>query len=116
MVSTLYHFSDDADIERFEPRLIPERPELREPLVWAVDAEHAFTYCFPRDCPRIVVWPLPTTTEADRERWFGASDARAIAHVEYAWLDRLRTGRLARYELPADTFEPVDAAGGPGNY
>lgn len=36
--------------------------------MWAVDAEHAFTYCFPRDCPRILLWALPGPTAADRER------------------------------------------------
>ena len=115
-VGVLYHFSEDPDIAHFEPRLIPARPEVTERLVWVVDAEHAFTYCFPRDCPRIVIWPLPTTTNADRERWFGASDAQAIAHIEYAWLDRLRSTRLTRYALSCDTFEAMGPEAGPGNY
>jgi hypothetical protein len=49
MPTALYHFSDDPHIERFEPRLIARRPEVTEALVWAVDEEYAFTYCFPRD-------------------------------------------------------------------
>jgi hypothetical protein len=116
VAATLYHFSDDPNIAVFEPRLMPRRPEVEEPLVWAVDDEYAFTYCFPRDCPRILLWPREDTTDADRERWFGASDARALAHIEYAWLDAMRTTTLYRYELPADAFELVGPEGGPGNY
>lgn len=115
-MSTLHHFSEQPGIERFEPRLMPERPEVGGPLVWAVDTEYAFTYCFPRDCPRVLLWTLPTTTAADRERWFGASEARAIAHIEYAWLERLRSTRLHRYALPAQTFEAAGEGGGHGNY
>lgn len=112
----LWHFSEDAGITRFEPRLMPARPEVTEPLVWAVDADYAFTYCFPRDCPRILLWPLPDTTQADLDRWFGTTEARALAHIEYAWLDRFQAASLARYQLPPDTFEWTGPEGGPGNY
>jgi RimJ/RimL family protein N-acetyltransferase len=36
------------------------------------------------------------------------------AHIETAWLDRVRAGRLYRYAFDPDAFEPVDDAGGPG--
>ena len=116
MPSPLYHFSEDPGIEVFTPRLMPRRPEIADPLVWAVDDEYAFTYLFPRDCPRILLWPLPGTTAEDRERWFSRSDAHALAHVEYAWFDRLRTACLYRYTLPVDLFEPLGPDSGPGNY
>ena len=112
----LYHSSEQSGLDVFEPRLIPTRPEVTEPLVWAVDAEHAFTYCFPRDCPRIVIWRLPTSTDADWQYWLGASTVRAVAHIEYAWLERMRTTRLFRYRLAGDAFEVAGAQGGPGNY
>jgi hypothetical protein len=114
--ATLYHYSDDPNIAVFEPRLMPRRPEVDEAFVWAVDDAYAFTYCFPRDCPRIIIWPLESTTEADRERWFGSSDARAIAHIEWAWFEPMRATTLYRYTLPAGTFEAVGAESGPGNY
>ena len=66
----LFHFSDDPGITRFEPRTPPHRPEI-EPLVWAVGEDHVATYLFPRDCPRILLWLTPTTTDADRQRWWG---------------------------------------------
>lgn len=36
----LYHFSEEPDIEVFEPRSPAHRPEA-EPLVWAIDEWHA---------------------------------------------------------------------------
>jgi len=114
----LYHFSDDAGISVFEPRPVrtpsqrgPGRDWLNGPLVWAIDAEHAAMYLFPRDCPRILLWPTAGTSAADRERWFGDNSARVIACVEWAWFERLRTAALHRYALPPDSFESLDDAG-----
>ena len=106
----LYHFSEEPGIEVFEPRLIPARPEVAEPLVWAIEESHQHMYLFPRDCPRILLWPVATTTEADRERWFARTEARVIAHVEYAWVERIVKARLYRYELPPETFEDLHDA------
>ena len=61
-------------------------------------------YLFPRECPRILLWPIESTTQADRERWFDATDARMIAYVEEAWDLQLRSTELYRYLLPAATF------------
>jgi hypothetical protein len=107
----LYHFSEEPNIEVFEPRTMAQRPEITEPLVWAIQDDHQHMYLFPRDCPRALLWPVESTTEADRAAWFGRSDAGVIAHVEYAWLERIRAARLYRYEVPADTFESLDDAG-----
>ncbi|MDF2901263.1 MAG: hypothetical protein K0Q62_1322, partial [Phenylobacterium sp.] len=92
----LFHFSDDPAIERFEPRPVlvpsaraPGREWLNGPLVWAIDEPHQPMYLFPRDCPRILLWPRPDTTAQDLERWWGGSPCRIIAHVEAAWLERL---------------------------
>lgn len=111
----LFHFSDDPCIEVFVPRpvRVPSvRPEgedwLNGPLVWAVDDQRQATYLFPRDCPRILLWPTDSTTEADRAKWWGERACRMIAHVEWAWLERIRTASLHRYELPAGAFEPLE--------
>lgn len=103
----LYHFSEEPGIEVFEPRGVAHRPDV-EPVVWTVDAEHQQAYLFPRDCPRALLWAVESTTAEDHERWFGRSEARVIAHVEYAWLDRIRATTLYRYELPSETFEPLE--------
>lgn len=112
----LFHFSDDPQIVAFEPRAVrvpSVRPQGREwlngPLVWAIDAEHAFTYLFPRDCPRIVVWATERSSAADREAWLGT--ARVVAYVETAWFERLKAATLMRYELAAESFESLDDAG-----
>jgi hypothetical protein len=114
----LLHFSDDGDIERFEPRdvLVPSnRPPGREwlngPLVWAIDEPRQPMYLFPRECPRILLWPTSATTDEDRELWFGRSSSRMIAFVEEGWLQRIGAARLYRYDLPAEPFEDLDDAG-----
>ena len=102
----LYHFSEDPGVSVFEPRTPDHRPEL-QPLVWAVAGSKRAAYCFPRDCPRILLWPTATTTEEDRHKWFGHTEAAMVAHVEYAWVARMHKARLYRYELPGDTFEEL---------
>ena len=106
----LYHFSEDPGIERFEPRAPDARPEI-EPLVWAIDEWHAPMYYFPRECPRILVWTLPSTSAADRERWFGASGARILAHIEWGWLERMRSTSVYRYVFDSAGFEDLQDAG-----
>ena len=115
MGDRLFHFSDDPTIELFEPRPVrvpsarlPGQDWLNGPLVWSIDEAHQAVYLFPRDCPRILAWPTPATSEADRERWWGAREATMIAHVEWTWLEPLRTTVLHRYELPPATFEPIE--------
>lgn len=73
MAGELYHFSEEPTIGLFDPRAVtkasarpPGREWLNGPLVWAIDDWHAPMYLFPRDCPRILIWPLPETTEEDR--------------------------------------------------
>jgi uncharacterized protein DUF6886 len=114
----LFHFSDDPAIERFVPRPVSvpsDRGEGRDwlngPLVWAVDEWHSPMFFFPRECPRVLLWPLPGTTPQDRERWLGSTAARIVAHVERTWWDRLRSAAIHRYEVPAATFESLDDAG-----
>lgn len=114
----LFHFSDDPGIERFAPRPVrvpsarpPGREWLNGPLVWAIDEWHSPMYLFPRDCPRILLWPTAATSAADLERWWGERRCRMIAHVEWGWFEALRQGRLYRYELPAGAFESLDDAG-----
>ena len=107
---TLYHFSDDPGIAVFAPRTPVHRPEV-QPLVWAIDEWHAPMYFFPRDCPRILYWPLPTTTSDDRVRWWGDRDAHMIACAEWGWLPRIQATTLYRYTLPPDGFEDLGDAG-----
>lgn len=106
----LYHFSEEPRIERFDPRASQARPQL-PPVVWAIDEWHAPMYFFPRDCPRILLWALPGATEADRVRWLGDGDSRMVAHIERAWLDRLRSTALYRYAFDSSGFTDLEDAG-----
>jgi hypothetical protein len=69
-------------------------------------------FWFPRDCPRGCIWATTTTTDADRERFFGQSDTGRVHVMEADWLDRVRGGRLYAYRLPAEPFRPHEVVGG----
>jgi hypothetical protein len=88
----------------------PGQDWLNGSLVWAVDECRQATYLFPRDCPRILLWLIPQTEQADRDLWWGDRTCSMIAHVEWGWLPQLATTSLYRYELPAESFEPLDDA------
>ncbi|MDF2043199.1 hypothetical protein P2R13_07155 [Pantoea sp. Cr_R21] len=48
----------------------------------------------------------------DIEKWMGSdSQATAIACIEHAWLSRFQSGKIYRYELPVDGFEPTGEVG-----
>lgn len=113
----LFHFSEDPGISIFEPRPVrvpSDRPAGREwlngPLVWVIDDCHQPMYLFPRECPRILLWPTPQTTEEDRARWLGETSSRMVAHIERSWLARFEAGVIYRYEFDAVSFEDLGDA------
>jgi hypothetical protein len=95
----LWHVSEEAAIERFEPR---------DGRVWAIDTRHVPLYWFPRDCPRATFWAVEETTDDDVDRFLGGDRAGRVHVIEPVWLDRMREARLCAYRLPGDTFEPED--------
>jgi len=108
----LYHFSEDPSITRFEPRVAPTSNLQDRPLVWAIDAEHAHLYYFPRQCPRVTFYAVESTTNADIERFMALSAAKHVVAIESAWLPAMRSTRLYRYEMPLEGFELQDAGAG----
>lgn len=110
MPELLYHFSEDPTIRRFEPRLAPTSA-LKQEVVWAVDAEHAHLYYFPRDCPRVTFCATSESSAADIERFLGHTTASIVSAVETGWLERRRS-TVYRYELSGDGFECIDAGAG----
>jgi hypothetical protein len=107
----LLHFSEDSTIERFVPHVPRTSPDV-EPLVWAIDEEHAPLYWFPRDCPRVTFWAGPETAAATVARFLGHTTARRTHGVEAAWLERMRACELYAYALAADAFVRRDDADG----
>ncbi|WP_439385157.1 DUF6886 family protein [Amycolatopsis lexingtonensis] len=98
------HFSEDPTITRFEPHVAATARQPEE-YVWAVDAARAPDYWFPRQCPRVLAWPVETTSAADRS-WLGSARVHAI---EYGWLPALRSVRLYAYRFAATSFRPFGA-------
>jgi hypothetical protein len=100
---TLFHFSEDPTITRFVPRAPLAHPDW-PPRVWAIDANYAPLYYFPRDCPRVAFWALDRSAPEDVARFLGHTTARWVIAIESGWLARLRSTRLFVYHFPADTF------------
>jgi uncharacterized protein DUF6886 len=99
------HFSEDPTITEFVPH-VAATARVPGAYVWAVDAERAPGYWFPRQCPRVLTWATASTTAADSDRILGPSGAPRLHAVEYAWLERMRSVRLYAYRLPAARFRP----------
>ena len=97
---TLWHASDDPNIEIFRPHRAPTA-QIDDELVWAVDDAHVPAYWFPRDCPRATFWIGPKTSSADAE-WMGGMTR--VHAIERAWWDHFRAARIYLYRMPADAF------------
>jgi hypothetical protein len=107
----LWHFSEDPRLVRFDPH-VPETNPGAPAAVWAIDSRHAPMFWFPRNCPRGCVWPVSTTTEEDREAFFGQSGSDRIHVMESDWLSRMRAASLFAYRLPPESFRPHEDVGG----
>ena len=113
MPERLFHFSDDPGIASFEPRPPPSASSgVTDHVVWAVGERLRHNYLLPRDCPRVTFYPTPSSTPADLERLMTGTSAGHVVAIETGWMPALRHGRLYQYELPPDTFVPVDEGAG----
>jgi hypothetical protein len=99
--SSLWHFSEDPEIERFVPH-VPATNPTQPPAVWAIDADHAPLYWFPRDCPRVAFW----TADGSPADALGPTTARRVHAIELGWLDRVRDCALYAYRFDVGAFEP----------
>jgi hypothetical protein len=97
---TLWHASDDPNIEIFHPHRAPTAL-VDDEVVWAVDDAHVPAYWFPRDCPRATFWIGPKTSDADKE-WMNG--ARRVHAIEWEWWERFRAARVHLYLMPPRTF------------
>ncbi|MBS1708143.1 MAG: hypothetical protein JSS65_05405 [Armatimonadetes bacterium] len=100
----LYHFSDRDDIEAFHPRPPLRHPDT-EPLVFAIDAWHSPLYFFPRDCPRIGVWPVESTTIQDRQTFSESTNCRMLLLIDQSHESSWRGGQIVRYAFTYEGFE-----------
>ena len=109
----LFHISETAGIERFDPRPSPSFfSAIRGDVVFGISGGLLHNYLLPRDCPRVSFYACASTSSEDRDRFFGFSSARFVVAIEAAWLQRVAETRLYRYEFPVDGFELLDAVAG----
>ena len=99
------HFSEDPTITEFVPH-VAATARVPQRYVWAVDAQRAPAYWFPRQCPRVLTWATAASAASDVDRIIGPARAPRVHAVEYAWLERMRTVRLYSYRLAATPFRP----------
>ena len=106
----VFHYSEDGTISRFAPH-VPQTNPSHPPAVWAMDAEHAPLYWFPRNCPRISVW---ADDEAQLEilRNTFETDATRICACESQWVDGMRAARVYQYAFDGAHFAPWTGAAG----
>ncbi len=103
----LFHVSEEAGITRFEPRVSAQISGLS---VWAIDDARLCNYLLPRDCPRVTFYAGEASAGEDVARFLGSSPV--VVAIESAWLERVEQCRLFIYDMPADTFECIDAGAG----
>ena len=100
----LFHFSHDPAIARFTPHVPATNPD-QQPAVWAIDAEHAPLYWFPRRCPRVTAWPRNARERVRFTEAFRTVASRVHA-IELDWLPTLGSAVLYRYRFDASAFSP----------
>jgi len=106
----LFHFSHDPSITRFVPH-VPATNPSQPASVWAIDAEHAPLYWFPRNCPRVTAWPRTDGERVEFEAAF-CTVARRVHAIELGWLPEMQSAELYRYRFDSAAFRPwVDASG-----
>ena len=109
-VGYVFHYSEDGTIRRFAPH-VPQTNPGQPASVWAIDADHAPLYWFPRWCPRISVWTRDEAEQALFTELFESEASRIVA-AETHWMERVRDGKLYRYVFDAAAFEPWGEADG----
>ncbi len=106
----LFHFSEDPHIAVFRPHIATTASDT-QPLVWAIDEQHAPSYWFPRDCPRACCWAGEKPVSKAGLALLGPAGMRLHA-IEEGWLEPMRACRLYAYGLDRAQFEPKVADAG----
>ncbi|WLD93237.1 DUF6886 family protein [Alkalihalobacillus sp. AL-G] len=109
MNNVYYHYSEEPGIDQFIPRKNSTFPDL-QPVVWAIDKEHAPLYYFPRDCPRIAIWRGNETSELDMNRF--QVNIRMVITIEKRWLQALEKTIIHEYSFAGKTFQCFDENAG----
>lgn len=109
----LYHVSEEADIEIFEPRPSPQAYEnIRGDVVFAISNNMLHNYLLPRDCPRVAYYSNADTSQSDIDKFIGKTKSTYIIYVEERRLEQIKNTVMYLYELPNDTFTVLDEGAG----
>jgi hypothetical protein len=109
----LFHISETPNIREFKPRPVQNNAyQIKDDVVWAIAGEHLPNYYLPRDCPRVTFFVSEETTPADQAKFFGHTYATKIIAVETAWVQRILSQKLFRYEFNPSGFELIDQTAG----
>jgi hypothetical protein len=103
----LYHVSETADINEFEPRWSEAQGAA---IVWAVHERRLHNYLLPRNCPRVCYTVNSQTSPADVAQFVDAS--QSVVAIESRWVQRMQSTTLYLYELPEATFRECDEGAG----
>ena len=109
----LFHVSEEAQIERFVPR-IPQRDDLDKNigLVWAIDEARLPNYLLPRNCPRVTYHIGKNTNESDMKKFFSSPGHVHTVVVEGRWYKTIKKTTLYVYEFHTDDFVLQDDVAG----
>jgi len=109
----LFHISEVPSIRTFVPRPSPSYFEnLTGDVVFAICDRLLHNYLLPRDCPRVTFYASERTTQEDREKFFGKSEADFVVTIESGWQPRLQNATLYCYEFSVDSFVSIDESAG----
>lgn len=64
-------------------------------------------YCFPRVCPRLLLWPIGRSADEDIEKWMGEDLPRMVAHIETGWIHRFEDFEMFRDEFRSRVFDSL---------
>lgn len=102
MSKPLYHFSENPDIDIFHPRAPLAHPKT-EPFVFTIDEWHSPFYYFPRECPRIGIWPLKLTTIDDLELFGSLSNNKhMLLVIDESWVEQWEKATIYCYEFDSE--------------
>jgi hypothetical protein len=108
--STLFHYSEDPGVARFEPHVPRTNPNVAA-AVWAIDEARSPLYWFPRDCPRVTVWANDAPQRRRLQQLFDTEGVRVHA-APSSWSDEIAGCSLYEYRFDASGFDPWPEAEG----
>ncbi len=101
---SLFHISQNPDIQFFQPRIYSQHSNLEKAVVFGVSIEYLYNYLLPRDCPRISFYALDSSNQADIEKYLMEENSKKVLVIEKKWLPIISNTVLHCYALPIEPF------------